>query len=274
MNRPMHPTDALHDLVDGRLSGADRDALEAHLRDCVQCQREVAMLSGIKRVVAALPQIELPVELAARIGASVNTTASMQGPTSEPTTTLMTAVPAADDSRRPRPRWLVPVALAAVMLLAAIVWWRSPANLPLMAADTAGNYRAGRLTLTSTESDAGALNAFFAQRVSFPVRVFDLRMMGFSLAGGRVHQFDRRRSALWVYTNASGAIVCQMYPGVVGDLPSPPQTRVANGITFAIYHASNGTQVFWQEGDIVCVLASDLPAEDVIQLAIAKAMKP
>jgi hypothetical protein len=32
--------------------------------------------------------------------------------------------------------------------------------------------------------------------------------------------------------------------------------------------------VFWAEGDVLCVLASTLPSDDVIQLAIAKAMKP
>jgi hypothetical protein len=31
--------------------------------------------------------------------------------------------------------------------------------------------------------------------------------------------------------------------------------------------------VFWQEGDVVCVLSSDAPSEAVIQLAFAKAVK-
>lgn len=278
MNTQMHPTEALQDLVDGRLSGTDRDALETHLEDCAQCRREFAMLSGVKRIVTALPKIELPSGLAARIGATLNTTAPTPEPTpeptTEPTTKPITAVHRADDVRRAWARWLAPLAIAAVILVAAFIWWRPAENLPQLAADAAADYPAGRLALTSTDSDADALNAFFARNVSFPVRVFDLRMMGFSLAGGRKHQFGARTSALWVYTGTAGSMVCQMYPGAVDDLPRPAETRVANGITFSIYHASNGTQVFWQEGDIVCVLASDLPAEDVIQLAIAKAMKP
>jgi hypothetical protein len=31
--------------------------------------------------------------------------------------------------------------------------------------------------------------------------------------------------------------------------------------------------VFWQEGDVICVLTSDLGSEEVIQLAFAKAIK-
>jgi hypothetical protein len=34
------------------------------------------------------------------------------------------------------------------------------------------------------------------------------------------------------------------------------------------------TVVFWQEGDLVCVLASELPAAEVVALAVAKAMAP
>lgn len=59
----------------------------------------------------------------------------------------------------------------------------------------------------------------------------------------------------------------------LADLPTPEETRTANGITFHIYHRDGGTQVFWEDGDIVCVLASHLPSEEVIQLAFAKAMK-
>jgi hypothetical protein len=34
------------------------------------------------------------------------------------------------------------------------------------------------------------------------------------------------------------------------------------------------TLAFWQEGELVCVLAAELPAAEVVALAIAKAMAP
>jgi hypothetical protein len=40
-----------------------------------------------------------------------------------------------------------------------------------------------------------------------------------------------------------------------------------------VYERDGVTSVFWQEGTVVCVLASDLPREEVVQLAYAKAMK-
>jgi hypothetical protein len=44
-------------------------------------------------------------------------------------------------------------------------------------------------------------------------------------------------------------------------------------MSFQIYRVGELTLVFWQEGTMVCVLASDAKSEAVIQLAYAKAVK-
>lgn len=49
--------------------------------------------------------------------------------------------------------------------------------------------------------------------------------------------------------------------------------REHDGIPFQIYEAGELTLVFWQEGEVVCVLVGDGPPEAVIALALAKAMK-
>lgn len=49
--------------------------------------------------------------------------------------------------------------------------------------------------------------------------------------------------------------------------------REHNGIAFQVYREGDLTLVFWQEGDVVCVLTSAAPAEDVVQLAFAKAIR-
>ena len=134
--------------------------------------------------------------------------------------------------------------------------------------------RAGRLTLEALSTEAETLQRYFATRIGFPTRVFDLGMMGFELVGARVAAIGDRTAALWVYRGSGVWLLCQMYRGELGELPPPSETRESNGFVFRIYHERSGTQVFWQEGDVVCVLASDAPAETVIQLAFAKAMKP
>lgn len=46
--------------LDGELSPAERDELDAHLRDCEQCQRELAALRQTRALLRALPTPALP----------------------------------------------------------------------------------------------------------------------------------------------------------------------------------------------------------------------
>jgi hypothetical protein len=103
--------------------------------------------------------------------------------------------------------------------------------------------------------------------------VFDLGMMQYQLVGGGVHRLGNRASALFAYRGPGGDLVCQMYQGRLSALPRPDDVRTQNGIRFQVYRRGARTLVFWQEGEVVCVLASDADAEEVIQLAYAKAVK-
>ena len=261
MSQSAHPTAALQDLADGRLDVAERQQVEQHLQDCATCQREWQALSAVKRAVARLPRVDVPAGLEARLAAALDEVAPEASPLS---------VPVAATWRR----WVAPLGLAAMLVLAAVLWWRPSPSLPRSAAAAVADYDARRLVVATGEHNASVLNTYLAERVSFPVRGFDLGMMGYTLEGGGVHEIGGHPSAFWVYRGTAGSLLCQMYRGLTAELPPPSETREARGFTFLVYHEDGGTQVFWQEGDVVCVLASSLPAEDVIQLAIAKAMKP
>lgn len=261
MSQEAHPIDALHELVDGRLGVDRREEVERHLRECERCRQDLAALSAVKRAVGRLPQADVPEGFEARLSAALDAASGPSRPSDVATGAAWR-------------RWLAPVAVAAALALAVVLWWWPNPSLSQSAAAAVSDYRAGRLVTTTQEHDAVRLNAYFADRVSFPVRVFDLGMMGYTIEGGRVHEVGGHSSALWVYRGSAGSIICQMYRGLTAELPAPVESRVANGITFLIYHEDGGTQVFWQEGDVVCVLASALPSDEVVNLAIAKAMKP
>ena len=119
------------------------------------------------------------------------------------------------------------------------------------------------------------MEAYFARNgIAFQTRVFDLGMMNYRLAGGRVNHLDGRLSALFAYSGPGGQkLVCQMYEGKISELPPTDDVRQHNGITFYVHRSERRTIVFWQEGDVVCVLVSDVPPEDVVQLAFAKAVR-
>jgi hypothetical protein len=65
-----------------------------------------------------------------------------------------------------------------------------------------------------------------------------------------------------------------MYLGALEDLPDDALRSEHGGFEFFAYRRSGSTQVFWQEGEVTCVLVSDAPFEEVLSLARAKAMKP
>jgi anti-sigma factor RsiW len=131
------------------------------------------------------------------------------------------------------------------------------------------------LPLALRTSDGAAVEALFASAgLPFTTRVFDLGMMRYQLQGGLVHRLHGRPSALYVYRSLEGvAVVCQMFPGRLAELPRTADVREHDGIAFHVYRVEGVTLVFWQEGGVVCVLASDAESEAVIRLAYAKAVR-
>src|SRR5262249_31770521 len=135
--------------------------------------------------------------------------------------------------------------------------------------------RSGLRALPHETGETRALEGFFVRAgIPFPTRVFDLAMMNYRLVGGRAHRLAGRPSAFFVYRGEGNRIlVCQMYRGNTADLPGGAERIEHNGIVFYLYRRDGLTEVFWQEGDITCVLVSDAPPEETTSLAFAKAVK-
>lgn len=273
MSAETHPTERLAERLDGRLTEDECRSVDAHVRTCSTCQDTLAALRAAKQALGQLPRPDMPVGLEARVLRQIDQTRD-EGRREAPAT--------AEGVRRPEWRfaetltgWRPLVLVAATLLLAAGLYFasRPSADLPSNAAAHVSALQAQRLTLDNSSADADVLQDYLAQRVSFRVRVFDLAMMGYTIDGGGVLDLGGHRVAAWVYRGPNGLLLCEMFVADLDDLPPPEETRVTNDFTFYIYHRDGGTQVFWEEGDVLCVLSSTLPANEVIDLALAKAMK-
>jgi hypothetical protein len=166
--------------------------------------------------------------------------------------------------------------LAAAVVLLLFVARRPPAAVsPAQIAEDFAVYAGGRLDLEVRSAVPAEVEAFFRRRgLTFATRVFDLGMMGYTVAGGAVRGTSGHARALYAYRGADGTdVVCQMYVARVSALPPPSEVREHDGITFAVYREGDLTMVFWQEGPVICVLASDARPESVVELAFAKAIK-
>lgn len=271
MSAAIHPDEQLVDFIDGRLDTAAHDAVGAHLETCAECRAIHRELVAGRDMAATLrADAPLPADLLASIARQLDAEPPVASPAAP-------SVPARQVSVSPA--WRVALgALAAAALVALYLQIGAVEpglDLPAQAARDVAAVGSRTLPLTSTTSDAAALERYFAETPGPRVRVIDLAMMQILLEGGVRHTLGGRPSALYAYRTPSGArLVCQMYEGRLTDLPPPADVRESNGFRFHVYTRDGITLVFWQEGELVCVLASELPAEEVIALAQAKAMAP
>ncbi len=263
MSDDRHFGEELQDLLDGRLAEPTRGQVDTHVARCPQCRRDLAELKLGRAAPRGLPVLAEPANLAGRIARALDgeDRASGSGP-----------------SRPGIPRhWRLVAAglIAAVGLSALLLRPSATARLPAAVAGDFAGYRDARLALELRTSDPPTLERFFAERgIPFHIRVFDLTMMRHQLTGGRIHRLVGRPTALYAYAGPDAAqVICEMYAGTLAELPGPAEQRVHDGITFRIYRVGGVTLVFWQEGTVVCVLASEQNPDQVAQLAYAKAVK-
>lgn len=249
-----HYGDELQDLLDGRLSPEEEERIRAHVQGCAACGQQLEALRWVKRLAAGAGVAELPAGLEAEIRTALDR-----------------------ESRPGWPRRAVLSAAAALLIALAgkvVLTQRRRAALVADVAHDYHLYRSGSLPLEITAAEPELLESFYRERgLRFRTRVFDLAMMNFRVRGGRVHRLAGRASAFFVYEGDLGRVlVCLMYPGRLEELPSADEVRFARGFSFHIYRRDGLTLVFWQEGEVVCVLAGDFSDEQVIGLAFEKAM--
>lgn len=265
---PTHPTEALQDAIDGRLDSGQRAALDAHLATCEACRRELAVLQRMTAHVAKTARtVDMPGDLDAHVRRTLDEEDRRQaGHRAE-------AVPGRPAARSSLPYWI-----AAAAALIAVVWLAYRSFAPTAPAQAAADFRAfvsGATALEIQTTDPAMLESRLrAAGLPFAVRVFDFGMMNYTLTGGGLHRLGGRPSALFAYRSADGrALLCQMYEGRVEDLPAPSDRRRQNDIEFLVYRERELTVIFWEEGDVLCVLVADGDPEAAIRLAFAKAAK-
>lgn len=266
-----HVDEALQELLDGRLGPAERAAIEAHLAGCSRCRRLRLSLEASRAVLrAALQGEEGPAEpLRARVLAALDAEDRAQG---------ASAAPSRVGARRRRLAWSL--AAAAAVAVGALLWfgpWGPGGERFDPVREIEAEFRrlgAGEPALELAAAAPDELERRLARELPFRPRVLDLAMMGFTLAGGRVGRVGAEPSAIMVYRGADrdDLLVCTMYRGRLADLPAADQVTRRGDFVFHVFRRGATTLVFWQEGELVCVLAGEGDPAALLDLAAAKAM--
>ena len=247
-----HPP--LDDLLTGRISADDRRRIEEHLAGCPICRAEWERLTATRELLRRSSEAEpVPDHVAAAVSSALR---GASGP-------VVFAR-----------RIAIGIAAVAAVLIAVLLLRKPTEDPPTGAVHDLQSITAGSAPLELRTADTKEMQKWFNARLDFPTRVFDFGMMRYQLIGGRIDDVAGHRSALFVYRHVNGAlVVCQMYRGRTDELPRGAERRTHDGIDFFIYQRDEATVVFWQEGSVVCVLASAIPREEAVSLAFAKAMK-
>ena len=255
MDESGHLREELQELLDGRLDAERESAVRSHLDRCPQCRREMEAIRWVKRVLKEAGEVSVPPSLEESIREGLEA-----------------------EERSPWRSRRTFLAAAACLLLAlgAGLWLyrRFRDGLPAAVADDYRRFQSGALPLEIHAASPERVEVFFRERgIKFRTRVFDLAMMNYRVQGGRLHQIDGQPSALFVYRGGGDKVlVCQMYRGRLEQLPVADEVRTHRGFRFQIYRRDAVTVVFWQEGDVVCVLTGDFGSEEIVALAFEKAM--
>lgn len=276
MSAAMHLDEQLLDYIDGRLDVPATATVRAHLDVCADCRALHRDLVTARDAAVVLRQeAPMPADLLAAVSRALDAEGTSHSRTAHDNAVQDIAAPRVHPILRVALGGLAAAALVLLYLQVGGVRVPSGQDLPALVARDARAVGSSSLPLAQTSSEAAVLERYFADTPGPRVRVIDLAMMQITLEGGARHVLDGHPSALYSYrTPSGGRLVCQMYEGRLADLPPPAEVRESNGFRFQVYTRDAVTLVFWQEGDLVCVLASELPAEEVIALAQAKAMAP
>ncbi|ANM29363.1 hypothetical protein ABI59_06810 [Acidobacteria bacterium Mor1] len=291
----------LHQYADGELSGAELQQAEALLAEREEARAELEAIRSSKAGLRSALTDE-PVDttsLETRIRAALDDEVAALDDAEALADSGLGAAPIPMPAPQPTSStssWTVPALLAAgLAAVAMLVFWpgsqdgtdapvqpptiEAPAPIRLALAEEVARDVQGLVggdwQLAIDSADGPEIEAWFEEEgIAFETRVFDLAMMQFGLEGGSRKTLAGHPSAAFAYRGPDGNLVlCQMFPGDESELPDGVTITEKDGITFYSYQVGEISMTFWREGQLLCVLASMLDADQVLGLAQAKAMK-
>lgn len=254
-------------LVDDEISAPERTAIESHMKDCEACRlayrREQALKKEIKTAGARL---SAPAELREKILADAGH-----------------APAAALDPRRwqdllrhrRRLRPAFALATLALLILPGVYLFHLTGKSPSLAVlETHQRIVRGDLQFTRGAS-ADEIREHLAGSIKrkFAPMEYDLSRLNLRAVGGATQEIQGREVLVTVYEGAIPSLTCYTLLGTEKD--APPNSRVffdpEKRINFYTFSQDGVNGVLHQEGELICILVSKMPAETLLQVARANA---
>ena len=253
-------------LVDRELLDPERTSLESHLQECPRCRFAVEQEQLLKQTIrGSAERMRAPSALRARILSDRR------------------VFPGKSRSRWQDYIWPIPhlarPALAASLLLAIALpafFLLKPKSEPIAATalETYDRFARGELSVRRAENPAEMVEQLTrAVGGHFHPMGYDFTAMHLHPVAGLIREIQGRKILVVVYQGQGGTLFCYTFLGSEEDAPvnSAKFFDAAKNMNLYAFSRRGVNAVFHREGAVICVLASEMPMEDLLALARSKA---
>jgi hypothetical protein len=255
-------------LVDDELTVEERRGIDVHLKECQNCQltyrNEIALKQHLR---AAGASLEVPADLREKIlavGGPMSPGLTDEAGRGETMGWLSFA------GFRPAVAW---AALVVLMVPLFYFWWPGE-SISLTALETHQKVLAGKMNFLRAENVAEVEKQMVrAVEARFAPMGYDLSMMRLYPVAGLVQKIGNRKVLVVSYQGEGLAITCFTFLGTHKDAPDNAALVFDAGKNMDFYTFSHeGTNaVLHREGEVICILVSQMPILDLLEIARAKA---
>jgi anti-sigma factor RsiW len=254
-------------LIDQELGQAERFSLEEHLSECSGCRLAFEEESALKQKIReAAGRMNAPGSLRSRI---------LLDPRIFPEKNR--SAKRWQDYLRPGPALLRPILAFALLLAIAlpVFYFSRPRSEPiaLAALETYERFLSGELPVRKTENTdeiVGQLTR--AVGGHFHPMGYDLTAMGLQPVAGLVREINGRKILVAIYQGQGGTLFCYTFLGSEEDAPTDAARffEAAKKMNFYAFSRGRVNAVLHREGKVICILASEMPMEELLALAKSK----
>ena len=258
--------DLITALVDGELAGPERELLESHLHECAHCRAIMEEENAVRQKVRSHSALlSAPAPLRRKI--------------------------LADERILPEPMprwweyfWLRPglaggafIGLILAIALPTFFALKTPRE-PLAAAalETYARFARGELSVERTENPKEVV-AQLTKAVGGELHPmgYDFSTVDLKPVAGLVREINGRKILIAIYQGPGGTLFCYTFFGSEADAPAEAARFLDSARRMSFYAFSQGkvNAVLHREGQIICILASEMPMDDLLALARSKAQK-
>jgi hypothetical protein len=254
-------------MVDQELDPANRSTLEEHMRECSGCRLAFEEELDLKRKIRETGErLHAPALLRGRILSDRRIFSENRGSSRQWLEYLWPRSPVYRSA-------LALTFLVLVILPTYYLSNRISQSVALAAFETYDSFRRGELPLDRTSnSDEIVRRLTEAVDGHFHPMGYDLSAMNLRPVAGVVREINGRKILVAIYQGEGGSLLCYTFLGSEADAPLNAARFFDSdrNMNFYAFSRARINAVLHRDGDVICILASEMPMDKLLALVKSK----